>query len=177
MRTEAARLRARLSEYYVAEGKYNRLVIELPKGGYVLLLRPVVPAVETETPNPEPSAKPRLRQVWLAAAIACLIAGLLVAVPPECADSHRRPALSWPEPRSSQRRLCRRPDRRDHPQPVHYRRTGGALPRIEEAIQFFTAHPIRQILAPFWAAPWDAQVAATRLRNWRPAPQTRSHRL
>src|SRR4029450_8777180 len=79
VRTEAARLRARLSEYYLAEGKYDPLVIELPKGGYVPLLHPVVPAVETGTPNPEPSAKPRLRRVWLAAAIACLIAGLLAA--------------------------------------------------------------------------------------------------
>lgn len=49
--------------------------------------------------------------------------------------------------------------------------------RIGEAIQFFTAHPVRQIPAPFWATPWDAPAAATRLRNWRPAPPTRSRRL
>jgi hypothetical protein len=34
VRTEAARLRARLSEYYLGEGKGDPLVIELPKGGY-----------------------------------------------------------------------------------------------------------------------------------------------
>jgi len=34
VRTEAARLRARLSEYYVGEGKNDALVIELPKGRY-----------------------------------------------------------------------------------------------------------------------------------------------
>ena len=34
VRTEAARLRARLSEYYIGEGKGDALVIELPKGGY-----------------------------------------------------------------------------------------------------------------------------------------------
>src|SRR5689334_18534183 len=34
VRTEAGRLRSRLSEYYGAEGKVDRLVIELPKGGY-----------------------------------------------------------------------------------------------------------------------------------------------
>src|SRR3977135_707536 len=33
VRTEAGRLRARLSEYYVGEGKGDELVIELPKGG------------------------------------------------------------------------------------------------------------------------------------------------
>jgi serine/threonine-protein kinase len=79
VRTEAARLRARLSEYYLGKGKDDPLVIELPKGGYVPALRPVVPPVETETPSREPSAKPRLRQVWRAAAIACLAAGLVVA--------------------------------------------------------------------------------------------------
>src|SRR5579862_4779917 len=35
VRTEAARLRSRLSEYYVAEGKTDPHVIELPKGGYI----------------------------------------------------------------------------------------------------------------------------------------------
>jgi TolB-like protein len=79
VRTEAGRLRARLSEYYLGEGKHDRLVIELPKGGYVPVLRPVVPPLETDIPGPEPSAKPRLRRVWLAAAIACLAAGLVGA--------------------------------------------------------------------------------------------------
>ena len=35
VRSEAARLRARLAEYYDSEGKGDTLVIELPKGGYV----------------------------------------------------------------------------------------------------------------------------------------------
>src|SRR6516164_5534260 len=35
VRTEASRLRARLSEYYLGEGKGDTLAIELPKGGYV----------------------------------------------------------------------------------------------------------------------------------------------
>src|SRR5262249_62074126 len=35
VRTEASRLRARLSEYYLAQGKDDSVVIELPKGGYV----------------------------------------------------------------------------------------------------------------------------------------------
>src|SRR5579864_58117 len=59
VRTEAARLRARLSEYYLGEGKADPLVIELPKGGYVPVLRPVAPAVQTESPGPELSVKPR----------------------------------------------------------------------------------------------------------------------
>jgi hypothetical protein len=35
VRTEAARLRARLNEYYRGPGKHESLVIEMPKGGYI----------------------------------------------------------------------------------------------------------------------------------------------
>jgi hypothetical protein len=42
VRTEAARLRVRLSEYYLGDGKDDPLVIELPKGGYVPAFRPGV---------------------------------------------------------------------------------------------------------------------------------------
>src|SRR5215471_7129973 len=42
VRTEASRLRARLNEYYLGEGRDDPLAIELPKGGYVPTLRPVV---------------------------------------------------------------------------------------------------------------------------------------
>src|SRR6266852_3669705 len=34
VRTEAGRLRARLSEYYIGEGTGDSLLIEMPKGGY-----------------------------------------------------------------------------------------------------------------------------------------------
>src|SRR5579872_4407908 len=40
VRTEAARLRSRLGEYYTNEGKADPLLIELPKGGYVPRFRP-----------------------------------------------------------------------------------------------------------------------------------------
>src|SRR6516165_11980404 len=35
VRTEAVRLRARLSDYYLKVGKTDPLIIELPKGGYI----------------------------------------------------------------------------------------------------------------------------------------------
>ncbi len=44
VRTEAGRLRARLAEYYVAEGKEDGVVIELPKGGYTPAFRLLSPA-------------------------------------------------------------------------------------------------------------------------------------
>ena len=41
VRTEASRLRARLSRYYATEGSRDQMVIELPKGGYVPSFRPL----------------------------------------------------------------------------------------------------------------------------------------
>ena len=38
VRTEAGRLRARISEYYTDEGKADPLILEVPKGGYVPVL-------------------------------------------------------------------------------------------------------------------------------------------
>jgi TolB-like protein len=43
VRTEAARLRTRLAEYYANGGADDRLVIELPKGGYKPVFRAVEP--------------------------------------------------------------------------------------------------------------------------------------
>ena len=45
VRTEAIRLRARLSDYYLKDGKADELVIELPKGGYVPRFREIAPSV------------------------------------------------------------------------------------------------------------------------------------
>src|ERR1700722_6101736 len=39
VRTEAARLRARLSKYYAREGVADPVIIELPKGGYCPVFR------------------------------------------------------------------------------------------------------------------------------------------
>jgi len=59
VRTEAGRLRGRLAEYYVGEGKDDALVIELPKGGYT-------PAFRWRDSSPElPPNKKIGRRVWL----------------------------------------------------------------------------------------------------------------
>src|ERR1041384_6564818 len=39
VRAEAARLRARLSEYYMNGGRIDPLIIEMPKGGYAPVFR------------------------------------------------------------------------------------------------------------------------------------------
>jgi hypothetical protein len=64
VRNEAARLRARLNEYYVGDGKNDPLLIELPKGGYAPVFRH--PAVEpaTSTLGPGISSPPPRRRLW-----------------------------------------------------------------------------------------------------------------
>jgi serine/threonine-protein kinase len=80
VRAEASRLRARLSEYYLGEGKRDSLVIELPKGGYVPAFRQAVEASERTAP-PRESALSRLwlGRLWPASAIGCLVVALAAA--------------------------------------------------------------------------------------------------
>ncbi len=69
VRNEAARLRARLNEYYLGEGKNDGLIIELPKGGYAPVF--CQPAVEPATSSLRPGIKsPPRRRLWLFAATA-----------------------------------------------------------------------------------------------------------
>ncbi len=82
VRTEASRLRVRLSEYYLGDGKDDPLIIELPKGGYVPVIRPSQHRPETTAPlmtaHPEsPLRKWQLaKRVWIGAGLACLALGL-----------------------------------------------------------------------------------------------------
>jgi len=68
VRTEAGRLRARLSEYYLRKGNDNALVIELPKGGYVPAFLPVHRAEARR------SRKPAAPWLWLGIAVTVLLA-------------------------------------------------------------------------------------------------------
>src|SRR5215813_13949554 len=52
VRSEVARLRARLSKYYSTEGSQDLLVIELPKGGYVLSFRQPAPVPDLQPAGP-----------------------------------------------------------------------------------------------------------------------------
>jgi TolB-like protein len=72
VRTEASRLRARLGEYYLGEGKDDPLVIELPKGGYVPILRQA-----EKTPESNRSLWSWLgTRAWLIAALTSLAVAL-----------------------------------------------------------------------------------------------------
>jgi hypothetical protein len=78
VRTEAGRLRARLSEYYIGEGRSDPLVIELPKGGYTPVFRGPAEAISSaDQAAPAAPADPSARgRAWLLVAIA----GLAVAL-------------------------------------------------------------------------------------------------
>src|SRR5207248_1367324 len=67
VRTEAGRLRARLAEYYLAEGAADALFIELPKGGYKPVFRQIDKA---PAPVPGPFGSRHRVRVWIAVALA-----------------------------------------------------------------------------------------------------------
>src|SRR5580700_1743685 len=70
VRTEAGRLRARLAEYYAGDGIGDRVIIELPKGGYIPAFRPSE-AVEKD--------KAWYRRTWLRGDFAVLAVALAAA--------------------------------------------------------------------------------------------------
>src|SRR5262252_544028 len=79
VRTEATRLRARLSQYYVGEGKDDPLVIELPKGGYSPSFQQAVQAATIPSISPAPPTvrKTLHRRLGFAIAGCCFASALL----------------------------------------------------------------------------------------------------
>lgn len=85
VRVEAARLRAKLSEYYQGEGRDDAVVLTLPKGGYVPVIRleermaAALPAAPFDIADASPAGTgsgPSARKKRIAAAAALLLAGL-----------------------------------------------------------------------------------------------------
>jgi serine/threonine-protein kinase len=75
VRTDAKRLREKLAQYYVSDGRLDRVQIELPKGSYVPVfqLREIPAAAQNPAQNeqrPPSHHSPR----WILAAIALLVA-------------------------------------------------------------------------------------------------------
>ena len=73
VRKEAGRLRALLSEYYLGEGKDDPVVIEVPRGGYVPVVREVAVMAEPGGFVQNRGPSPRKR-VWVAAGIVGVVA-------------------------------------------------------------------------------------------------------
>jgi TolB-like protein len=70
VRTEAIRLRARLSKYYEGEGSRDPVIIELPKGGYTPSFR---------RPEAAEPLKAKPRRLWVPVAVAVLAVVLAAA--------------------------------------------------------------------------------------------------
>jgi TolB-like protein/Tfp pilus assembly protein PilF len=75
VRTEAARLRAKLNDYYMNEGKADALVIELPKGGYVPRFREIEQS-HVVAPIPEDTRTRFSAGLWSLLGLACLVTAL-----------------------------------------------------------------------------------------------------
>jgi tetratricopeptide (TPR) repeat protein len=75
VRTEAARLRARLGEYYLNVGLADSVVIEIPKGGYAPVVRPSAQLSQSipAAPGNSPSRVRTRRWAWLAAAALAVV--------------------------------------------------------------------------------------------------------
>jgi TolB-like protein len=73
VRTEAAKLRARLTEYYLDAGASDPVVIELPKGGYTPAFhdRKLVREIAAIASKGAPSRRGKWR--WLLAALVCIV--------------------------------------------------------------------------------------------------------
>ena len=76
VRSEAARLRARLAEYYDDDGKSDTLVIELPKGGYIPRFR----SNEPQVPQPDRGQRDACNRAAKRAHRTALAAGLALAL-------------------------------------------------------------------------------------------------
>src|SRR5580692_2120081 len=70
VRSEIARLRARLSKYYTTEGSQDPLMIELPKGSYVPVFREPDPGIQPAPQDVHGARRPRF---WLVAGLATLV--------------------------------------------------------------------------------------------------------
>src|SRR2546426_11415822 len=83
IRVQAGRLRMKLAEYYSSEGADDPLVVELPKGTYVLSFhqRAHLPAREAR-PEVAPEAQPKVRRATIALSVllTAALAGILILV-------------------------------------------------------------------------------------------------
>ena len=87
VRTEAARLRVRLSEYYAGEGAADPVVIDLPKGGYTPVFRQHEAAGERTAPGLGSAPSLLGTRLWLTTTLAGL--ALVLAISGNSRRPHR----------------------------------------------------------------------------------------
>ena len=79
VRTEAAKLRARLAEYYAGEGASDPIVVELPKGGYTPVFHQKAEVREAATAGSKARAPHRATRRWVLATCAGAVIALAAA--------------------------------------------------------------------------------------------------
>ncbi len=86
VRTQVARLRQKLADYYRTDGTTDRIFVDLPKGAFKVNFE--ARSFPSEEPKTEaPVAKWRLRETLLAASLALAIAGAIYfSIRPMCAE-------------------------------------------------------------------------------------------
>jgi eukaryotic-like serine/threonine-protein kinase len=78
VRVEASRLRSRLREYYAEEGKDDRLIIEVPRGGYAVVFseRPSTPVLGPASISADITSPVAVRRKWLTWTFAATLSAL-----------------------------------------------------------------------------------------------------
>jgi len=76
VRTEASRLRARLSEYYLGPGKDDAVIIELPKGAYVPVTRSADYSVAAIPAMAGPVSQSKIRTIGVVATVVIVLTGM-----------------------------------------------------------------------------------------------------
>lgn len=82
IRVQASRLRLKLAEYYNSEGTVDTVIVELPKGTYILAFheRTLNPKANEESPAPRNLGISQLRQWWGLAILAILLLAAVTVI-------------------------------------------------------------------------------------------------
>jgi hypothetical protein len=94
VRVHVSQLRKKLQDFFLAEGREEPLIVEIPKGSYIPIFRPreeALPETEPETPPAGTSAK---RPLLMGVAVGLLIAGLTWGIAATAKFQPRRPPES-----------------------------------------------------------------------------------
>jgi hypothetical protein len=100
VRVVVNRLRARLAEYYTHEGVHDPVLVDIPKGAYVLLFTfrsagpvfPAQPLAQAETAVPLRAQPPDRRALWIAVVLAWVAISVAAFFAGRSSVAPRRPA-------------------------------------------------------------------------------------
>ncbi len=107
VRVRARQLRQRLSEYFAGEGLDEPVIVSIPKGHYIPVFEPRIPAlndapdppasqssISSNDPSPEVHAGPKLRRFGIRVGPLLVIAAIIAAVVPLLWSMHRTKSVS-----------------------------------------------------------------------------------